>query len=398
MSVAPALTDFVDEQTAAIADACTRCGKCVEVCPVVPYARLARAAPAAVVEGVLDVLQHGGALAGEAATWAQQCNGCGACIPACPEGVNPRQMLMLANTRDAQHESRTPELFRKMARAIRLMAAMQLAPDDLSQLLRPPARRDVEVVFYLGCNAVRTPHVLFNAMYVLDALGVDYEVSGGPASCCGIIHAKWEGEVDQGGRVTGNTLTAFDEMHPKQVLSWCPSCQLHVGETLAGFQDVEFDFDHITSFLVAQEDRLRAAYTTPVPMTVLLHAHEGMRDLGENVLRLLRDVPGLTVADVAWETGYTCGGSGADRSPQLKAEQRAETLHRAAEPDIDVLVTLYHGCHRQLATEGAAKGIKVLNFTDLLVQALGGSPRLDAMEALQSLGDGKPSPTRRCRR
>ena len=62
---------------------------------------------------------------------------------------------------------------------------MQLAPADLARLLQPPKPRSVPVVFYVGCNAVRTPHLLFNAMYVLDAVGVDYEVLGGPAACCG---------------------------------------------------------------------------------------------------------------------------------------------------------------------------------------------------------------------
>ena len=34
---------------------------------------------------------------------------------------------------------------------------------------------------------IRTPHLLFNAMAILDALEVDYEVVGGPGACCGII-------------------------------------------------------------------------------------------------------------------------------------------------------------------------------------------------------------------
>ncbi len=42
-------------------------------------------------------------------------------------------MLMLANTESAEHQSDTPILFRRVARAIRLMAAMQLAPADYRQ-------------------------------------------------------------------------------------------------------------------------------------------------------------------------------------------------------------------------------------------------------------------------
>ncbi|MEC7573403.1 MAG: hypothetical protein VX973_00710, partial [Pseudomonadota bacterium] len=85
-------------------------------------------------------------------------------------------MLMLANTESAEHQSDTPILFRRVARAIRLMAAMQLAPADYRQSLQSPTTRNVLVIFYVSCNVVHIPHLLFNAMCVLDALGVDYDV------------------------------------------------------------------------------------------------------------------------------------------------------------------------------------------------------------------------------
>lgn len=382
-----ALPEFMEESSSRIAEACTGCGACVEICPVAPHAGLADLPPRTVVAGVLDVLRNGGRLEGAAAAWAHQCDGCGRCIPACPEGINPRTMLMLANSRAAAEHSDTPQLFRKMARAIRLMAAMQLAPADLARLLQPPKAREVPVIFYVGCNAVRTPHLLFNAMYVLDAIGVEYEVLGGPASCCGIIHAKWEGEAAAGGRVTDGTLNRFGSYKPERVLSWCPSCQLHLGETLKDFRQPGFGFDHVTAYMVEHEERLRGLFTRPVPLRVVLHAHEGMADLGGNVERLLRSVPGLEIAETVWESGYTCGGSGNDRSPGLKAQHRARTLERAAQPGVDALVSLYHGCHNQLAATAEKGGTPVVNFTDILVRALGGEPRQDLLDGWRMAGD-----------
>ncbi len=46
------------------------------------------------VGGVLDLLR-GGAGSPESERWAKVCSGSGNCIPACPEGVNPRFMLAL---------------------------------------------------------------------------------------------------------------------------------------------------------------------------------------------------------------------------------------------------------------------------------------------------------------
>ena len=383
------LSEFVADAADGILSACTGCGRCVEACPVVPFAGLSGADPKAIVSGVLDALGGGAPLSGDAATWAHQCNGCGECIPACPEGVNPRQMIMLANTRDARHGTATPQLFRKMSRAIRLMAAMQLVPEDVRRLLQPPRSRDAEVVFYLGCNAIRTPHILFNAMYVLDALEVDYEVLGGPSACCGIIHSKWEGDLKTGGQVTTATLHRFGEFKPKKVLNWCPSCELHLGETIKGYRETSFDFDHITKYLVEREADLKTRLTTPVEMRVMLHAHTGMAELGGNVARLLHAVPGLALVDTLFEAGYTCGGSGADRSPALKAHLREETVRRMKDSGCDALVSLYHGCHQQLAAAGLEHGFRVVNFTDLLVRGLGGEPREDALQAYRALGDWK---------
>ncbi|MBT3330210.1 MAG: (Fe-S)-binding protein [Rhodospirillaceae bacterium] len=374
------LNDFLDQERAALIADCTACGKCVEVCPVTPYTDVKAGEEPGVIGGiggVLGLLRDGTPLAGAAQSWSSQCNGCGLCIPSCPEGVNPRRMLMLANTVEAEQDSPTPQLFRKMSRSIRIMAAMQLAPPEFDKLLRNPRAHPADVVFYTGCNPIRTPHLLFNAMAILDALETDYEVVGGPGACCGIIQSKWEGDQAAGERVVDGTIDRFAGFKPKEVLSWCPSCVLHLGETIAGFRQASFDFDHVTNYLVARAEGLAEKFIQPVNKRVLLHTHDGMEKVGENVARMLSSVPGLTLVGTVSEPGYTCGGSGADRSPDLKAAARAETLARAEAEDVDILVSLYHGCHGQLSGLEAGGKFQVVNWTDLLVQALGQQPHDD---------------------
>jgi heterodisulfide reductase subunit D len=384
------LDAYINAQSAAILDACTGCGRCAEVCPVTPHAETQGATPAQLVGGVLDLLRDGTRLAGGPASWAHQCNGCGACIPACPEGVNPRKMLMLANTVDAaKGATATPQLFRKMARAIHLMAAMQLVPEEYKRLVLPPRPRPVPFVFYLGCNALRTPHLLFNAMYVLDALELDYEVVGGPSSCCGIIHSKWEGEIATGARVTDGTLRRFAGYEPQKVLSWCPSCQLHLGETLEGYRQTSFSLEHVTQFLASHGEALKRRFTTQVHRRVILHAHAVFAEFGRSVAALIASIPGLTLVETVLESGYTCGGSGSDRAPGLKAVQRAELLERIRSGAADTLVTLYHVCHAQLVAEEKRGEVEVLNFTDLLVEALGGTPHDDVLKRYRLLDDWK---------
>ena len=383
----------VEESTQHILDACTRCAKCVDVCPVVPHAGVDGVAPNTLINGVLDVLGGGRRLQGSSQTWAEQCDGCGRCIPACPEDLNPRTIMMNALSRSAEVQTETPYLFRKMSRAIRLLAAMQLSPHDYSTLLRTPAKRDAEAVFYVGCNAVRTPHLLFNAMFVLDALEIDYEVLGGSSACCGIIHGKWEGERAAGIRVVDSTLEKFGNYNPKAVMSWCPSCQLHLGETMASYRETEFEFDHVTKYMLQFSDRLSRLMRASVPLKVVLHAHEGFSDICDNVAGLLRLIPGLELLDVVYESGYTCGGSGSDRSPALKKARRDITLQRMKLGDADALVSLYHGCHGQLSAAGEQYGFKTINFTDLLVRSLGGDPREDFLAGARMAQDWQAAMT-----
>jgi ferredoxin len=158
------LDDFLEQECNSLVSDCTACGKCVEICPVTPFTDIKAGDEPGIIGGVLGLLRDGTPLEGAAMDWAQQCNGCGLCIPACPEAVNPRRMLMLVNTVQAEQDSPTPQLFRKMSRAIRIMAAMQLAPPEFDKLLRNPRAHPAEVVFYTGCNPIRTPHLLFNSM------------------------------------------------------------------------------------------------------------------------------------------------------------------------------------------------------------------------------------------
>lgn len=381
------LADFLTAEATQLAEVCTRCGKCVEVCPVASFGPMASVPPQDVVAPVAAFLAEERPMSEAASAWTAACNGCGACIPACPEAINPRKMLMLAAAKESRISSRTPELFRRMSRSIKIMIAMQLVPQEFARLFVPSRPREAAMVFYLGCNALRTPHLLFNTMFVLDALDVDYEVVGGPSSCCGVISTKWEGAVSTGQRVTNNTISQFEGFKPGKVLNWCPTCQLHLGETLEGYRKTSFSFDHVTAYLVSRFDDVKRRISRPVARRAVLHIHAGCIDVGRAVERLLRAVPELDLADTVVESGYTCGGSGCSKSPELAAIEHAALLDRARKTGADTLVTLYHGCHAIFAGAEKEGAFEVLNFTDILVEAMGGVPHQDMLKRYKLLDD-----------
>src|SRR5436305_12831289 len=173
----------------AIADACTRCGDCFRACPMVAPAGLGAADATQTTGGIVDLITGGSGTAA-AARWASVCSGSGNCIPACPEGINARFMVQLARGfARAQAEGKPLNTrwrpgFQTMSRAVRILSRLQLPPEALArvrgQSAEQPRQSPPDVVFYTGCNILKTPHIALLCLDVLDLLGVDYEVMGGP--------------------------------------------------------------------------------------------------------------------------------------------------------------------------------------------------------------------------
>lgn len=228
--------------------------------------------PEAIVAGVIDIIR-GGTGTEVSARWADLCASSGHCIPACPEGVNPRFMLALARIalrRGAGAEavreagSRT---FRGMSRGVRVLSQLQLPPEQQARLGQIGAAKDdgagpPEIILYIGCNVLKTPQIPLLCLDVLDALGVDYRVHGGTSYCCGAFQFT-AGDTRSFARMATNTIDRFAESGAGEILSWCPSCQLHLGEEALGTYDymangAPFDLNPFVRYLAGRAStRLR---------------------------------------------------------------------------------------------------------------------------------------------
>src|SRR5690348_6027388 len=278
LSFVEALHDRVED----ILDACTRCGKCVAACPMVEPAGIDLGAGAAnapaIVGGILDLLA-GGEGTKEAARWAQVCTNSGKCIPACDYGVNPRFLVNMARIAvkaragEAVVRRAAQQYFTGMARGTRVISRLQLPPEVLERVA-PPLRAPEEyettpdIVFYTGCNVIKTPHIALLVLEVLDRLGVSYEVMGGTATCCGIQQFK-RGDAKTAGRVSYNTIERLGRPGAARVVTWCPSCQIQLGEvTLPAYKEsfgaMPFELAPIAEFFAERLDELRRHFVHPV--------------------------------------------------------------------------------------------------------------------------------------
>src|SRR5262249_47129895 len=149
--------------------------------------------------------------------WANACVLTGECIKACDYGVKPRFLLGMARVAMARHDHAAPEQrrlgvegYRKVAREVTHISQIQLEDEVLARLGQTPVGPPIpqadttkgppDFVFYTGCNVLKTPHIALTALDIMDALGVTYQVLGGPSHCCGVVQMR-TGDVATSGRM-----------------------------------------------------------------------------------------------------------------------------------------------------------------------------------------------------
>ena len=355
-----------------VLERCTACGACAEVCPMPAPAGLAARDPKALAAGVLTILR-GGADA-DAARWAEVCSGSGHCIPACQYGVNPRFMLTMA--RLAQAGNAAPAARRKtgfarfnaMSEGVRVLSRLQLPPDVLARF-RPEPETPADVVFYTGCNLMKTPHIALLCLDILDALGVRYRVMGGPSHCCGVLQFR-AGDLATAERVSGRTIERLAAAAPR-ALAWCPTCQIQLGEVTAPSRpDAGLDISPFVVFLGERLAALRPLMVHRVERRVGLHEHPGVPGISDAAQAVLRAIPGLDFVDLEQpRLGYMCNTLNV--LPAFKQDVHRQQLQAAADAGVTTLAGIYHACHRELCAHERDWPFEVVNFLELVGESMG---------------------------
>lgn len=390
----------LDQRVTGIIDACTRCGACVEVCPTPAIAGL-EAAPADIAAGVIEILRGGAARSDvhsdthpDSGTWSEVCCGSGFCIAACEHGINPRFMLAMARRAlrlgqpadDKRNAGK--QAFQAMSRGVKVLSRLQLPPELMARLSpssRPETETSPELVFYTGCNLLKTPHIGLLCLDVLDRLDVAYEVHGGPANCCGILQMR-PGDDANAGRQLSQTAKRYAETGAAEVVSWCPTCHIQFDETL---DHVDFDTAMFPVYLARRLGELAPMMTAPVDKRIALVEFPGALGVTDAVLALLGAVPGLEVVTLELPDDLPRAGyqmSSFTALPDFRRRMLAETFRAAEAAGIDAVVSVFHADHRELAAHEGVWPFEIVNYMELLGASMGVS-REDVYKRLNLMGD-----------
>jgi Fe-S oxidoreductase len=339
------------------------------------------------VSGVIDILRNGD---GPEASrrWASTCMLTGDCITACAYGVNPRLMLTMARlamtkaeTEPREQRRRGVETFRKLNRDVTVESRMQLEDDLLARLGQNSAAAQGEpanaapapdFVFYTGCNLLKTPHIALLALDIMDALGVRYQVMGGPTHCCGIGQLR-AADTAVSANMAETTLKKL--ARSGQVLTWCASCQVQFTEVMLPAYERQvgsrpFEMTPFMRYLGGRLEDLRPLLRLPVPMRVALHRHPGIPGVVEAAVALLTAVPGVELVDLG-QPAIGLMSNALRTLPEFKKKLQLAELEAARDAGIDALVAVYHVDHRELCAHERDWPFRIINVLEVVGASMG---------------------------
>jgi Fe-S oxidoreductase len=319
----------------------------------------------------------------------------GDCVRACDYGVNPRFLLAMARVAITHASQDLPqrrragaEAIRKLQRDVTVLSRLQLSAETLARLGQrapgaraktdttahhePPAEPDF--VFYTGCNVLKTPHIALLALDIMDRLGINYRVLGGPSHCCGIMHLR-AGDTEAMSRIATYALDQMAQSKTKQVLAWCPSCYVQFTETTLPAIEKQrsawpFEMTPFMRFLFGRVEALKHHLTRPVPMRVALHRHPGVTGVMEAAEAILRAIPALELVELHQPAvGLQSVALGV--LPTMKRELQLKELEAAREAGVDALVAVYHSDHRELCAHERDWPFRIRNILELVGESMG---------------------------
>jgi heterodisulfide reductase subunit D len=386
MSVTFSRDDYVrgtlDRVETDVLDICTKCGECVKVCPMTAAIGLSDENPSTLVEGVLSILAgESGSIASE--QWIDACSSSGNCRAACPYGVDPMFMVQMAkiSLADDRHgaketQAKATKSFLKMTKSVRYLSRLFLEPEVLDRLVPKSVRErsePPEIIFYTGCNVLRTPHIALICLDVLDILEIDYEVMGSPSSCCGAYQVG-AGDLAGATGMAMNTIGKMVKTKAPEVVAWCPSCQRqfggnHIPTYTSMHGGKPFDFNPFYLYLERHIEAVKPHIKFPVNKRVALDERAFDPRVNEAVKRLLRLIPGLEIIELDVEHV----GMMRNMIPQASVKKitREAAFEAATTAGVDVLATVYHACHREMVSYSDTVSFEIVNAIELIADSMG---------------------------
>jgi Fe-S oxidoreductase len=211
------------------------------------------------------------------------------------------------------------------------------------------------------------------SIMLLEHVGYDVSAVGGPAYCCGTAH---DHQPHAASNMAARTVGRFNEAAKKEdrgmVVTWCPSCHMHMSDIMSPGNAAGFEIAHITELLAERAERLAPRLKVPVKRRVLLHRHLGFAThvaVNDRVAGLLARITDLELIDGPAHPGHMCSALAA--VPGALAKAARETWTAATAGNCDTVATIFHSCHREFTALDGRDNVALRNWVQIVAEAMG---------------------------
>ena len=236
-----------------------------------------------------------------------------------------------------------------------------------------------ETIMFVDCEAAYYRTSLPRAIaQILQKAGYQFGLMN-EQWCCGGPAAEM-GYRDQSMRFARHNVDDWRASGVKRIIAVEPHDYVHFTEDYPAYFGEEFDFEVIQIVdLVAELIREgRLELTVPIDRVVTYHDPcrlNKRKGIHEAPREILRAIPGLTFKDVDRVTQWSyCSGGGGGlpiEKPELTAEISRRRLEKAAELEVDTLVSACVWSERPLTAAGDEAGIEVRDLIELVAESAG---------------------------
>jgi hypothetical protein len=131
-----------------------------------------------------------------------------------------------------------------------------------------------------------------------------------------------------------------------------------------------FDLNPIAEFFAERLDDLRGLFVHAVPKRVALQERAALPGIMAAVKKVLGAIPELEVVELDVPIVST-QASHLSVLPKFKAELRQREFAAAAAAGVTTFASIFHGCHRELVKFQPEVSFELLNFMELIGEAMG---------------------------
>lgn len=265
-------------------------------------------------------------------------------------------------------------------KSVKTLASV-LEVEGQEAFVRHPSEADVpaeavEVVVHMGCHSVKTPVIIESTMDIVEELGYTAVALGGYNNCCGIEDMK-RGNIDTAEALDSNRFRNIEAFDPDFAIAECSSCHAVTETASMGYRTPGFEFPFMIEFLNDRLEAFKEKIQVTDPVTVTFHDHYDYRgwmpdEQSDYVRELFSSLPGVEVVEMEHTKGNRLPCELAITDDQHPYDNINDQIYCEAEAaGADVLISIWHGCHRCLLAKEQDHSVTTKNYATFLAERLG---------------------------